>query len=777
VSVQTDRSESLRDRLLPVRSRVAQVRWYRMFALASTLVVMATYLSVFHEVTTVAGGTGRLLVVVAGAFVAATLLATFVTERTAGIVGLAMVVLGGVWYLLSAPSPVGTWLGAVITALGDTVALSTGRQVIEITAVSRWAAATAPAPVFLSWYFAMRRRYALAAAIGGSMVCFFLLTTDLQLGGLVGVAAAVFSIGFGELDRRDGARGQAELLVVLVAVMTAAALFLPVLPASKGSTLEGFGTGGAEQSDGPTAIENNLLATDTSLSIQGSISLSPAVRFTVRADELARWRVATYDRYTGDGWVRTDSLREYEEPLDGPPGLTRRNEQRFRLESESAVMPAAATPVSVGPSVRDRTFVTEHGSLVSASTLPEGASYSVVSRSPIVSEATLSRADGDVPDDIDDRYTQVPGSTPDRVAALTADLTAAANSSYEAATLVERYLERQKEYSLDVERPDGDVADSFLFEMEAGYCTYYATTMVTMLRTQAIPARLAVGYNTGQRVSEGKWVVRGSDAHAWVEVYVAGVGWVEFDPTPAAGWTEARQEALSSARNDELRSGDVDTPETTNGSYARPERADEPTADEEGEDGAGTDSNGTDSSDGPGADAPAIEQRGRPGVVDSGPRSVPADRYRQSDDGWLAALAARSPWLALGLVFLVGVVAGSRRLRLVTRAKETTRLYWHRPSDDPDSDAIRAAGRIETALATEHRPRRATETRREYREALPATVDKRVDRVFELADRAEYGDGITAAERREAIEHADKLVRQLTPLRRVLRQSVPGIGA
>ena len=78
--------------------------------------------------------------------------------------------------------------------------------------------------------------------------------------------------------------------------------------------------------------------------------------------------------------------------------------------------------------------------------------------------------------------------------------------------------------------PDEAVADCFL-RIREGYCEYYATTMILMLRSQGVPARLAVGYlPPGQ---DG--LVLSSAAHAWVEVYFPGHGWAAFDPTGGNG--------------------------------------------------------------------------------------------------------------------------------------------------------------------------------------------------------------------------------------------------
>ncbi|WP_148417044.1 transglutaminase-like domain-containing protein, partial [Haloferax sp. KTX1] len=89
------------------------------------------------------------------------------------------------------------------------------------------------------------------------------------------------------------------------------------------------------------------------------------------------------------------------------------------------------------------------------------------------------------------------------------------------------------------------------FEMDEGYCVYFATTMVTMLRTQGIPARMTVGYTSGQRIDENQWVVRGLNSHAWVEVYFPDQGWVQFDPTPSGPREAVRQQRIEEASSDD----------------------------------------------------------------------------------------------------------------------------------------------------------------------------------------------------------------------------------
>ena len=78
-----------------------------------------------------------------------------------------------------------------------------------------------------------------------------------------------------------------------------------------------------------------------------------------------------------------------------------------------------------------------------------------------------------------------------------------------------------------------DGVDHFLFGLQEGYSEYFGSTMAVMLRTVGVPARLAVGYTTGDKV-EGKevYAVTDSHNHAWVEVYFPGFGWIPFEPTP-----------------------------------------------------------------------------------------------------------------------------------------------------------------------------------------------------------------------------------------------------
>ncbi|MGE0493830.1 MAG: DUF4129 domain-containing transglutaminase family protein [Vulcanimicrobiota bacterium] len=102
------------------------------------------------------------------------------------------------------------------------------------------------------------------------------------------------------------------------------------------------------------------------------------------------------------------------------------------------------------------------------------------------------------------------------------------------ALALENWLSEQGRYQPDAERPRGvDPIAHFLSHGLAGHCEFFASSMALILRSQGIPSRYVVGFKLYERNPWGDyWVVRDRDAHAWVEVYLEGEGWVTYDPTP-----------------------------------------------------------------------------------------------------------------------------------------------------------------------------------------------------------------------------------------------------
>ncbi|MEJ7892568.1 MAG: transglutaminase-like domain-containing protein [Solirubrobacteraceae bacterium] len=85
--------------------------------------------------------------------------------------------------------------------------------------------------------------------------------------------------------------------------------------------------------------------------------------------------------------------------------------------------------------------------------------------------------------------------------------------------------------------------EDFIVDSQRGYCQQFSGAMALLLRMGGVPARVATGFTPGGQPPSGEWVVRDTDAHSWVEVWFDDIGWVTFDPTPAA--TPARSQTAA----------------------------------------------------------------------------------------------------------------------------------------------------------------------------------------------------------------------------------------
>ena len=136
-----------------------------------------------------------------------------------------------------------------------------------------------------------------------------------------------------------------------------------------------------------------------------------------------------------------------------------------------------------------------------------------------------------------DTYTTLPQELPQRVRELAHHVTQGASSDYEKAVMVRDYLLQFPYTLMPGSLPQGrDFVDYFLFDITTGYCTYFASAFVVMMRTLGVPARYVEGFNVTGHPGEGGFIpVANNQGHAWGEVYFEGFGWHKFEATPGGG--------------------------------------------------------------------------------------------------------------------------------------------------------------------------------------------------------------------------------------------------
>ena len=289
------------------------------------------------------------------------------------------------------------------------------------------------------------------------------------------------------------------------------------------------------------------------MTLGGTVHLGNRVVMDVVASAGRYWRGAVYDEYTGSGWVNTDQEMAYLDRFDPDFVIPPFEMRRVITQTYVSYLPgrsellAAAEPMAIDrpikvrnshimgrlPGERRATEMLNASILYARSQLESGESYRVVSTITAADEESLRSAGTEYPSWVTARYLQLPDSLPQRVYDLANGITQGATNPYDQAVALRDYL-REIEYDEVIPNPplNQDKVDWFLFDLQEGYCDYYASSLVVMARTLGIPSRVAVGYGRGEYNAEvGAYRVRDNNAHSWVEVFFPRYGWVEFEPT------------------------------------------------------------------------------------------------------------------------------------------------------------------------------------------------------------------------------------------------------
>ena len=202
---------------------------------------------------------------------------------------------------------------------------------------------------------------------------------------------------------------------------------------------------------------------------------------------------------------------------------------------DTPVLFALARPVAIQGNLQN-VFLDAEDALSFSRNSFDRLSYKVFSDRSLPDIKNLKSDNGIYPTEAQ-RYLQLPDDMDERISPLAAQITGNFNNRYDRAKAVEKYLQTQFGYTLEMKAGGEQPLADFLFNVREGHCEYFASAMAIMLRTQGIATRIVNGFQQGEyNETADVFVIKQKDAHSWVEVYFPKEDvWIPFDPTPFAG--------------------------------------------------------------------------------------------------------------------------------------------------------------------------------------------------------------------------------------------------
>jgi len=295
---------------------------------------------------------------------------------------------------------------------------------------------------------------------------------------------------------------------------------------------------------------------------------NPTTMFTVSSINPHYWKAGVLTDFNGTSWVAQDITQTPFHDTDGigaPPSMLPPNAQdpkRGDMVQIGIKIDGLADPHLIGTGQPTRFTLTSQrvdatlstdGTVVTSTDLPRDATYTVRSYSPNPTVKELAGAGTHFPADVaagiivNNQRIPVWGSGRGvRRISLDPGLVRASNqawhesgaddptaSEYGAVAALESYFHSKKfHYDQTPPRGTGPVLADFMLRSHRGYCQMFSGSMALVLRLHGIPARVAYGFTEGHETSSGDYTVLDRDAHAWVEAYFPGYGWMPFEPTP-----------------------------------------------------------------------------------------------------------------------------------------------------------------------------------------------------------------------------------------------------
>ena len=266
------------------------------------------------------------------------------------------------------------------------------------------------------------------------------------------------------------------------------------------------------------------------------------VDFVIVSPQPSYWRVELYDTYTSQGWSNrpvTEKLIEKNEPWENDSILADGEIITYSVTTniKTDALLTAGDYVSADTNVLAGDIGGDLISVTMPRVLSPGEYYTVTSRISSPSSEALSQVGNDYPSSVSTQYVRLSSDFPDEIRELSKEITRDTITPYQKVVAIDKYLS-QFPYEEEIEAPpEGtDGVSFFLYTQKSGFCLYFASAMVVMLRSVDVPARLAVGYIPGEfGEEEDEYILRNKDYHAWAQVYFTGYGWVDIEATPSTG--------------------------------------------------------------------------------------------------------------------------------------------------------------------------------------------------------------------------------------------------
>lgn len=358
------------------------------------------------------------------------------------------------------------------------------------------------------------------------------------------------------------ARNQAYIAMVIFGGLLAAIAvwtgtrYGPQLPGADAQPLIELGEEGRRDNK-PLEVVSPLVEIQPRLLEQTNATI-----FEVTSDRRSYWRISSLDLFDGALWRSQGQFTKAQGKLDVtyPADIEQPvSQQRYSLVALNSVWaPASYLPtridiegdIGINYEAESSTMIVD----TKDADVSNGLNYTITSSVLNIDSQQLDSYANETQKSIDDRYLQLPDDFSDTVRAQSAEIVAGAGNRYRQALALQNFFRLNFVYDIDVARGHDITRIEDFLAARRGYCEQFAGSYAAMARSVGIPTRVAIGFTPGD-VDPGNpnhFIVKGKHAHAWVEVYIDGAGWVAFDPTPGRGMPGAEQYTGNPEQQDSL---------------------------------------------------------------------------------------------------------------------------------------------------------------------------------------------------------------------------------